>query len=355
MKCFDSLDLLQRVRGDLQRLTVGITVPVHFVLRESLADLVRKMKFEDRQCFWRELTVDTEGAWGAQSYLNLREFGWNVTCSPDWKCDAINLVTSDRIDSLFRAPPCFVVALQSDLRWYPFAHWYIVQNPKQHDLRKNRIYLPHWPAPFLIPRDHCRDECRNIGLMGIPWIRAAPKSFWDNLARELGMEVVDLWYQKRWHDYSDIDVLVAIRSFDKQTHDRKPPWKLLVAWEARVPLIAGLDSAYMEIGKPGVDYLVAITPQEVRDKLTTLRDNPDVYESIVAQGSQRFSEYTIERTVQRWEEFFQTLIVPDFERWQVAGNQFSKQLRDSLITLRQVGRSCLRLGRSVIRRVITGR
>jgi len=61
MKCFDSLDLLQQVRGDLQRLTMGVTVAVHFVLRESLADLVRKMKFEDRQCFWRELTVDTEG------------------------------------------------------------------------------------------------------------------------------------------------------------------------------------------------------------------------------------------------------------------------------------------------------
>ena len=40
---------------------MGVTVAVHFVLRESLADLVRKMKFEDRQCFWRELTVDTEG------------------------------------------------------------------------------------------------------------------------------------------------------------------------------------------------------------------------------------------------------------------------------------------------------
>lgn len=329
-----------------------IACPLHFVLRGPFADLARIIDFHNRAQFWRELTQTTEGAWGLHSYVLLREFGWPVTCSAEYDPAAINVISADAIDRTVVRPRCFVVALQSDLRWYPLADWYIVQNPTQHNLARKRAYLPHWLPPLVLPRSKDRAVVQNIGLMGIPWIRAMPTAFWGRMAGEAGMRVIDLWRENRWHDYSDIDVLLAIRSLDNRTHDRKPPWKLFCAWEARVPLIAGRDSAYSYHGVPGVNYCVATSADEVLETLKDLRINAHRYSMLVEKGVEAIEGVSVSRTVERWEDVFCRYICPEFERMRRNGRGLRDAPRLSLASGRQLARFVLRSWGRSVRRIL---
>jgi hypothetical protein len=118
-----------------------------------------------------------------------------------------------------------------------------------------------------------------------------------------------------WNDYSGVDVLLAVRSFDKALHENKPPSKLLNAWHARIPLVAGYDSAFQQVGQPGHDYLRVRTLDEAIDAICLLRDDPDRYRSIVAAGVARASEYTRDRISDAWENLLLGPIAYLYQRW----------------------------------------
>ncbi len=151
-------------------------------------------------------------------------------------------------------------------------------------------YLPSWPQPGLRARDPSRGATfRNVMFFGEEYglnPEIADKSFkaWCD-ANDLEFRCVE---RSKWYDYSDCDVVLAIRSFNNEsTHSDKPASKLVNAWLAGVPAILGGESAYRFEGTPGEDYLEALTIDDVKEHLLNLKTDAVLATSIVKRSGPR--------------------------------------------------------------------
>jgi hypothetical protein len=141
---------------------------------------------------------------------------------------------------------------------------------------------------------------------------------WEGLLRELGLQ----WHfvgPDKWHDFRTVDLLVAVRGFDRHRHANKPPTKLFNAWHAGVPAILGRESAYQAERRSALDYLEAGSFAEVVAGLRRLKTDPELRARIVANGRERALECTPAAITKRWQEFFAGTAIPAYEKWQKAG------------------------------------
>jgi hypothetical protein len=137
---------------------------------------------------------------------------------------------------------------------------------------------------------------------------------WEAALKSRGIDFRHL-DSDNWHDYSTVDVLLAMRSFDKSRYVCRPPSKLINAWHARIPLIGGYDSAFEQVGRPGYDYVRVRTFDEAIQAICLLRDDQDRYRSIVDAGAIRALAYSRERIADAWEDLLSGPIAARYEWW----------------------------------------
>ena len=213
----------------------------------------------------------------------------------------------------------FLVDVVADGFPHPAAHLYLVQNSAQAKWLPNSIFMPHWPQPGLIPRDlHRGTRFENICYFGdlenlTPELQS--EEWQERLEKELGLR---LYFPgpHQWHDYSQTDCVLAIRNFSKSRHFHKPGTKLYNAWHAAVPFIGGRDSAYAADGRPGIDYLVATSPEEVFQHLKRLKEDPSFRASLVNNGFVSRKKFTRESTLERWRELVEKKLPLLAAQWQ---------------------------------------
>lgn len=191
----------------------------------------------------------------------------------------------------FQAGPAqFVVAVAADFLPHPGAQVQILQNAAHVRRLPGTIFMPHWPQPNLVPRNPLRGPVvETAAFFGDPSNLApeiASGEFSARLERETGVHL-EMRGADRWHDFSDVDVVLAIRNFSRAAHLGKPATKLYNAWLAGVPLIGGHDSAFAAEGNPGTDYLVAGSPDECLSLIAGLKGSPASWSAIVAAGKIR--------------------------------------------------------------------
>src|ERR1035441_1115704 len=160
-------------------------------------------------------------------------------------------------------PKRLLVNLAADLGLYSPANLQVVQNPTQARFFVNCHWICHWPEPGLIPRDPSKGErFQNVAYVGnekslAPELR---NQDWSARLADLGFNWIPKTGEFRyddpstyriggvWTDYSDIDVMCAVRCFlprsARAAFDHKPPTKLVNAWIAGVPAILGHESAF---------------------------------------------------------------------------------------------------------------
>jgi hypothetical protein len=187
-------------------------------------------------------------------------------------------------------------------------------------------YIPHWPQPALIPRDPTRgDRFENLAYFGHK----------RNLAPELESSV---WYEQlnaldlEWHivgnervnDYSDIDVVLAVRTFDRQDHIEKPATKLFNAWHAGVPAIVGGDSAFQAERKSELDYIQVNSLAETIAALKRLRNDRELRQAMIENGRVRARETQVANLVNQWRDFITDVAVPAYDRW-CAASRWTQQ------------------------------
>ena len=116
----------------------------------------------------------------------------------------------------------FAVGMRGDKSEALIADFELVQNDKWAD-EKRRFYIPYWPQPGLIPRNKDRgSEIVNISFKGFS-INLDPyfmEKHWINWLTDQGMvwapHVMEFFDSEEsgvlvnWHDYSDIDIVLAI-------------------------------------------------------------------------------------------------------------------------------------------------
>lgn len=164
----------------------------------------------------------------------------------------------------------------------------IMQNGlmEETDLRKK---IPHWPQPGLIPRDQARgDRLETIAYFGSDQYEphfVKTEAFQEAL-RQRKVRFVNR-FQGTWHDYENVDAVLAIRDCPPVVLATKPASKLINAWKAGVPAILGPEPAYRELCVSPLDFLEASSAEAVLDSIDRLQQEPGLYRRMVEHGAKR--------------------------------------------------------------------
>jgi hypothetical protein len=272
--------------------------------------------------------------WTVQTFIYLRAYGFPCSLTASLPDEGIVVTHSDFLPALLKASAKrFIVEIKPDrfLRCR-FANFVIVQNrrdPIHNGLSRLLIksaFVNYWPQPSLTPRDPDRgDRFENICFMGNreQFLREG-----DALAleyRKLGLNWT-MTPRERWHDYSKVDAIIAVRPFGSATlngkdvaaffsSDRKPASKLINAWLAGVPAILSPDAAFQEIRRSELDYLEARNIPEIIERIRQLMHDPSLRRSMMENGKKRAEKFIPEKTVQTWIKIFEGEIIPEYMLW----------------------------------------
>ena len=143
---------------------------------------------------------------------------------------------------------------------------------------------------------------------------------WRKELRKEGFNWVEKFDPGEWTDYSDLDVLVAARSFSAGAgmFDNKPATKLYNAWHAGVPALLGKESAYRFEKRSDLDYMEVTSPEEVTSSLKRLRVDMGLRGDMTANGRERAREMNNETIAGKWEDFLTDVAVPCYHAWRAS-------------------------------------
>ena len=205
-----------------------------------------------------------------------------------------------------------LVGIRADSRSPALADVEVVQNGRFADGHR-RVFIPSWPQPGLVPRAPSRgDVIRRVAYKGFARnLDAAFRSAqWSAFLAARGIEWVfdAVEYERHrdaaapvaWHDYSAVDLVVAVRPKDHRLHTAKPASKLVNAWRAGVPALLGAEVAFRELRRSDLDYLEVAALDEARAAVVRLQERPDLYRAMIENGYRRVTEFGNETLVERW-------------------------------------------------------
>jgi len=257
--------------------------------------------------------------WIMQTYLRLSANGFPCTLVGTLPHEGIVITYWDSIPIDFKpSVELLIVGIIADgIYPHPYTQIRVVQNRKAALKFSASYYIPLWPHPGLIPRSSSRgDRFETIGYFGNAY-NLAPElksESWRDRLQSLGLKWC-LIEPDRWHDYSDIDTVLAARSFKKHDYLERPATKLFNAWHAGVPAILGCESAFESERKSDLDYIEVSSPDEVLAALQRLRDDSDLRQAMIANGRVRAEETSVESLTDRWRDFISQVAVPAYEAW----------------------------------------
>ena len=256
--------------------------------------------------------------WTMQTYFWLRESGCPVRLVKEFPDTGI-VVACALPAHLRPGPKLFLVGIAGDESPAPYAQMHIVQNRMETRLVSDSHYVPFWPQPGIIGRDPARgDTCNSIAYFGddkniAPELRGAE---WAAFLAQRGIA----WHVRnaqsnRNTDFSDVDVVVGVRSFQHSGYIRKPASKLINAWIAGVPTILGREIAFREQRRSAVDYLEAARFADLCEAVDKLAASPDLRRSMAENGRARAAEFTVPRITERWRHVLFDLAQTAAQRW----------------------------------------
>lgn len=265
-----------------------------------------------------------ECAWILQTFLRLAAAGRPVELVDSPPADGIVVFHAKHRRWLRRhggsMRDAVLVGVRGDLHAPAIADFEVLQNGFFADGRR-RFHVPHWPQPGLIPRDPARgDEIRRIAYHG--FARNLEAGFherrWLDFLADRGLE----WHYgaaefagKRtddiplaWHDFGEVDLVLAVRPPSQRLHPSKPATKLINAWLAGVPALLGAEAAYRELRRSPLDYLEVTGVEEAIGAVERLLADPALYRAMRDTAAARAAEHTPERWIGIWSELlFETL------------------------------------------------
>jgi hypothetical protein len=263
--------------------------------------------------------------WTLQTYLYLNNYGFSCQLVDTMPDEGIVVSHRDFLDDSFQpGPKMLLVCLRADVDRHPYAQLHVVQNPYQ-AIPKTLMtlweshFIPHWPQPSIIFRDPKRgDAFENVMFLGnaVNLVPEFQEPMWYEELEKLGLKFKTKLGHDQWHDYSDTDVVLAIREFGRENYWRgKPASKLYSAWHAGVPAILGYESAFQAERKSDLDYLEATSLKEVIMSLKQLQDNLELRHAIIENGRIRAKETQPDVMVERWKEFLIDVAIPAYRNW----------------------------------------
>lgn len=255
--------------------------------------------------------------WILQTFLRLRAAGAPVSLAEVPPALGTIVAFADHVERLLSEAPSpgdvVVVSVRADRRPQLIADFEIVQNAAS--VGGYQVFIPHWIQPGLIPRDTDRGarlvtaaflgarQQLHEELATAGWVDELGKRgiHWED--RSVTFEGNDHVYGVLdWRDYSQLDVIVALRPPGLWNAASKPAAKLQNAWAAGVPAILTPEEPYRELRRSDLDYLEVQDSAEALAALERLRDDPDLYVAMVRNGLKRAHDFQPDRLIERWSE-----------------------------------------------------
>ncbi|MBE9034685.1 hypothetical protein [aff. Roholtiella sp. LEGE 12411] len=304
--------------------------PIYFYIPQSQWPDNRILENADLYWQWQNSLRYGQGRynWTLQTYLHLKHHGFPCQLVGTLPHEGIILAHRDFLpDNLQPTPELLIVCLRADRSHHPYAQLHIIQNTQDEITRRSAslwqtYFMPHWPQSGLIPRDDIRgDRFENVAYFGQVdnLVSEMQTDAWKRQVNALGLNwnIVNF---ERWHDYSDVDVVVAVRSFNNNTYNQKPASKLYNAWHTGVPIILGHESAYQYERKSELDYIEVSSVEEIITSLKRLRDDHKLRQAMIENGHIRASHSGVLQLTTRWQNFLTDIATPTYERWRSASS-----------------------------------
>lgn len=309
---------------------------MHFVVSPMYAELLEGLGSQqvgNNYPYW----VGGRYNWVAQSYLVLRQYREGMTIGTSPRRGLMNFGHCTAWRQFGGRCGEFRISVRADYPPVFDTDFEILQNPTA-STTVVQAYLPYWPVPGIIHRDSSRQQLRTVAYAG----RIGGRNLADDLLESSSSRLLSglkfvIIPPSAWHDMSCIDLLIAVRSFDRDLHRNKPPSKLFNSWLSGIPLLGGWDSAFSSVGVAGTDYVRVGSLREFNLALERLRDDSAYYDSVVSKGAMRRGEVTHDAIAQQWLSVIDTRITPKFELWKAGLLPGYRQALGRLIDRSRVG------------------
>ena len=309
---------------------ISLVRPVHFVCSD--AELWPELRGWDGRTplaapVLATRTIDSVDCWIIRTYYELRLRGADVTISGRARPGAINLCDVYRLGRRDRLNAAYVVIPRADGHPSPMANFLILQNNCAIDPQGlPSANLPHWPQPGIIPRSSQRGE--KVAVLAFKGARQNLDARFGSsrFREELGSLGVSLQVApdeegdlgRYWADYSECDVVFAVRNLTEYDAANKPASKLVNAWFGEVPAILGPEPAYLALRRSELDFFVVRSEADVIEALRTLIGTPGVYSAMIANARQRREEFTDDVIARKWASVLNGPVARDFDVWRNA-------------------------------------
>lgn len=270
--------------------------------------------------------------WTIQTYIYLKLFKYKYHITDSLNVDGIIISHSDFLPRYIKPKSNrFIVEIKPDRSLKSiFANFVIIQNiydPIYQGLRRffiSSAYIDYWPQPSIIKRHLSRgSKIKNVCYIG------KMEQFISNVndlkkeVKKLGMNF-KIVPKKEWNDYSEIDVIVAVRrkaDNDKNSvasnlsTSKKPASKLINSWIAGVPAILSRDDAFLRLKKTENDFLEADNLNEIIIQLKKLRSDPKLFNNMIKNGIERSEVFYPQAIAKQWHSLIQKKIIPNYFIW----------------------------------------
>lgn len=262
--------------------------------------------------------------WTVQTYLQiapaLRERGYTVSIGPKVLAGSILLAHRDDLNTFFGGlHRTFIVSCRADRPRTASADIEILQNAL--NLCPSReFFIPLWPQPGLISRDPARgDTIQRMAYFGRqdslpPWFSSPD---FRNALSVLGIEFEIR--HRAWHDYHDIDLVLAHRIEAPTMLRQKPATKLYNAWLAGVPALLAPEPEYQRMRTAPEDFIEIESPDAVLAAVRQLQTEPARYAVMRTRCAERASEFSAPAIAARWLDLLTGPVADQHDAWLASG------------------------------------
>ena len=257
--------------------------------------------------------------WVLRTFYHLRQVSELVSLGTEMRLDRINMACVYDIGRRRRRNLGFLAVAQADGYRSALGNFNIRQNGLE-GRDATQDWVPHWRQPAIRPRRAGRGTtiatvAYRGGLVNLAPAFRAPGFAAELDARGLAFDLGEDGAAD-WADFTEVDVILAVRSATLRDLKAKPASKLVNAWAAGVPVIAGHEPAFEELRRSDLDYIQVATPAEAIAAIDNLRAHPERYAAMVRNGLQRAEAFSDDRLQRRWIALFNGPIARAFAGWQ---------------------------------------
>jgi hypothetical protein len=261
--------------------------------------------------------------WTWRTYYHLASTGYPCQLVSSLPDKGIIFSAACNLPILFRPQPeQFIISCVADSPPRFFAQCQIFQSLSQSLLWQESSqlpyigYMPHWTQPGLL----CRDPERGNSLLNLGYFGASNQIDPSLRTQETYLKFKEIGISlnfnfQTFHDYREIDGILAVRSFGRDIISHKPASKLINAWRAGTPAILGKELAFKELYHSDLDYIEVASISEIFDACKRLQDDPNQFEKMSENGLKRAEDFSDKVLTKKWINLLEEEIPILYEKW----------------------------------------